>query len=242
MRKDIGVMKKLIAKKGFTLVECVIAIAVFAVMAGMILFIVGNAVTTSKKAREQEKNMNGLVDNIVQDQSPKRYGEYDSDVLNMKFSYNGTNGKDFSMTYSTIDGYKNYVQCPICAYHGKGGLFTIQDFMTVAAHASTQYQDEFSANSSVDTLYKPSHWFDPTTMYMQCPDCGTVINGDSETAYSIPGVSSPAKYPGTDEVVHNTIRFRCLSCTNEGDYFDCSSLEAPDSSTSFIFSIENFAR
>ena len=196
-------MKKIIAKKGFTLVECVIAIAVFAIMTGMILFIVGNAVTTSKTAREEEKNLNGLVQNIVRDESPKSYGAYDSSELSMKFKSSSSNA-DFNMTYSTVDGYKNYVQCPICAYNGSGGLHTMQDFYAEPAHTSSAYlnaldayvkahKDDNPPAPDFDTLYKVSHWYDPSTMPLKCPDCGTTLNSSSTVNYKAPGSSDDAK-------------------------------------------------
>lgn len=242
-------MKKIIAKKGFTLVECVIAIAVFAVMTGMILFIVGNAVTTSKTAREQEKNLNGLVDNVVRDQSPKSYGAYDSNELNMSFT--GSAGtKDFKITYSTVDGYKNYVQCPICKFNGSGGLHTMLDFMAEPAHASSAYLNARNAYyetngddaADFDTLYNVSHWYDPSTMALKCPDCGTTLSGSSTVNYKAPGSSGDAKYSGTNEYVHATVRLRCLACENEGDYNNsCLSDAGEDEkkSVSFVFDQEN---
>ncbi len=236
MRKDIGVMKKLIAKKGFTLAECVIAIAVFAILTTMILFIVGNAVKTNKSAMDQEKNLNGLIANVVQDQSPKRYGDHDSDILKMDFerASDSSAKADFTMTYSTVDGYKNYVQCPVCAVNGNGGLYTNQEFMSDAAYSSANYLSDYAADNSINTRYKPSHWFLPESMSYKCPACGTILNNATNHIPDPSNLSENAKINGTDEDVVYSVKLRCLSCENEGFYNDCKT-DAGDTSKAFKF-------
>ena len=54
-------MKVLSGKKGFTLIECVIAIAVFAALTGMVLMIMSQTIQLSKKASDAETDLNNLV-------------------------------------------------------------------------------------------------------------------------------------------------------------------------------------
>ena len=67
-------MKALHGKKGFTLIECVIAIAVFAALTGMVLMIMSQTIQLSKKATDAETDLNKLVENVVQDSTNNTFG------------------------------------------------------------------------------------------------------------------------------------------------------------------------
>ncbi len=145
---------------GFTLVECVIAIAVFAILTVMTLMIMATTVKTQKKSTKAEEDLNTLVQNVVEDESNKKYGA-DTKTLMMKV---GSSGKDFSMTYSTIDGYKNFVTCPNCHE-----MYNNLDFMG-DAYSTAQYAADMT--DPVKKTNKASFWFDPNTMNYCCPNCG----------------------------------------------------------------------
>lgn len=150
-------------RKGFTLVECVIAIAVFAVLTSMVVMIVGNAVELSKTSEDSEADLSGLVNNVVQDNSKAVYGG-NSETLEMHF---GTSSDvNFRMTYSTVDGYKNSIRCKNCKK-----VFNNLEYMSYL-YSTTQYQSA----SDAEKKYKISYWFskdltDSTRNYFQCPDC-----------------------------------------------------------------------
>lgn len=156
-------LQKLFKNKGFTLVECVVAIAVFAVLTLMVLMIIGGAEQTSKMAQKSETDLNNLVQNVVQDETNKKYG-VDSHTLNMKF---GSAGKDFSVSYSVVDGYKNFVVCPSC-----GHVDNNIEFMAYAVtYLSSQYNADVAANHDWLKDTRLSHWFDVDTMNYTCPSC-----------------------------------------------------------------------
>ena len=94
-------------RKGFTLVECIIAIAVFALLTGVILMILVNAQTQAVKSKESEEDLNNLIENVVGDDTYKKYSSDSSNKLVLNFG----SGKTFEITYDTVAGYKNYVKC-----------------------------------------------------------------------------------------------------------------------------------
>lgn len=174
-------MKVLSGKKGFTLIECVIAIAVFAALTGMVLMIMSQTIQLSKKSSDAETDLNNLVENVVQDSTKKTYGD-DSRTLNMKFG-----SENFSMTYSTVDGYKNFIECTNvnCKNHANN-----LDYMSYIYETNT-YKN---ASDSEKESYKISYWFDKdtTTNYYECPKC-------------------QQKIQKTD------LTMRCLSCGKQGN-------------------------
>lgn len=177
-------MKVLSGKKGFTLIECVIAIAVFAALTGMVLMIMSQTIQLSKKASDAETDLNNLVQNVVQDSTKKTYGD-DSKTLNMKFG-----SENFSMTYSTVDGYKNFIECTNvnCKNHANN-----LDYMSYIYETSTYS----SASDDEKASYKISYWFDKdsTTNFFKCPKCDQVIQ-------------------------QSEIKMQCLSCGKTGTCTD----------------------
>ena len=187
-------------RKGFTLIECIIAIAVFAVMTSMVLMIMANTVNLSKKASDSEAGLNQLVQNVVQDNSNKTYGE-DSRVLEMDFGGTTTN---FRVSYSSTDGGRSLIRCPVSKTLADGdpnkGCGTVQN--------STEYMQYLYSTSKFLTASKEeqasakvSHWFDPNTSgydKYECPSCGK-----SFTANDIYLVCLSCLY-GTDESANPT--------------------------------------
>lgn len=158
-------MKALHGKKGFTLIECVIAIAVFAALTGMVLMIMSQTIKLSKKATDAETDLNNVVQNVVQDSTNKTYGA-DSKHLTMTFK----STDDFKMTYSTVDGYKNFIECTnaACKNHANN-----LDYMSYI-YDTTVYQN---ASDVEKESYKISYWFgtDSTTNFLKCPICDQTI-------------------------------------------------------------------
>ncbi len=178
MRK---LMKALHTKKGFTLVECVIAIAVFAALTGMVLMIMSQTMQLSKKSSDAETDLNNLVENVVQDNSKKTYGA-DSKILDMTFDGQSDH---FKMTYTTVDGYKNFIKCPDC-----GELANNTDYMGYIYDTTTY-------TSATDKSFKVCYWYDITnteTNELRCPHC---YNASAGT-----GIITPSE-----------LRLYCLSCS-----------------------------
>lgn len=170
-------IRRLYQYKGFTLVECVIAIAVFAVLTSMIMLILAQTTALSKKASENEDNLNDLVQNVVSDKSPKVYGA-DSEVMHFTFGNSPTGddpNNDFYITYTTIDGMKNYVKCP-----GKpatateaavpcGNVASLIDYLDYI-YDSTEYK-----NDPDKAKYSITHWFGTAPNdRLICPKCGLI--------------------------------------------------------------------
>lgn len=153
---------RLYKNKGFTLIECVIAVAVFAVMTAMVLMILAMAITTQKQSMDAEEELNKLVSNVVQDETNRRFGP-DSHTLMMKV---GTGGDGFSMTYNSIDGYKNYIKCPYCTCDENNTEFMGKIYETAAYQALSDAEKR---------SHKISYYFGDASYVgntFTCPDCG----------------------------------------------------------------------
>ncbi len=133
LRKEHAMIKKITQlkrRKGFTLVECIVAIAVFALLTAVILMILANAQNQATRSRESEEDLNNLVENVVGDDTYKKYSS-NSNTLTLNFG----SGKTFDITYDTVAGYKNYVKCTSagCGYVGNNTDFmcgkSVADFL-----------------------------------------------------------------------------------------------------------------
>lgn len=150
-------------RKGFTLVECIIAMAVFAAFCLMVLMIASGAQKEAKLASDTETEVNVLLENVTADDIERSYLESRSDKsLNMKFSIDGSSSsQDFSVSYDVIEGHKNYVYCETCKYFGP----------------NTEFMD-----GTTPLNFKP--WDDPAltgdNMNYKCPECGTTISGSAD--------------------------------------------------------------
>ena len=146
--------RRLDGRKGFTLVECLIAIAVFAALTLVVFAILTNARNATVKANETEENLTTLIENVVGDESYTRYNP-SSDILSLKLSNGGT---DFRISYTEIDGYKTFVLCPDA---------TCQHFADNSEFMTCERVD-FSQSSSY-TCPKCNSSF---VQQLLCEDCG----------------------------------------------------------------------
>ncbi len=124
-------MKKqvlLFRRKGFTLIECLIAIAVFGALTMIVFMILTHARTQTVEANKSEEDLSNLIENVIGDETYKRYNEANhtggSDTL--KLNVQGVSDA-FSITYNVVDGNKNFVKCPAadCGFYGNNTEFMI---------------------------------------------------------------------------------------------------------------------
>ena len=205
-------MKKHIFKnRGFTLVECIVAIAAFAILTTMVLMIMAGTTTTQQKSSKAAADLDQLVENVVRDDSKAKLDEDTTKTLKMSVAGKTTN---FSMTYNSISGYKNYVVCPNC-----GKMLNNIDFMTCVYDptktAYARYLADIAAFSD-HKGFKACYWFDPTKGdQYTCPDCGHEFSAytdlyceDCEIGKPTGSVMSGSDF-GYD---NNTGSFFCLKC------------------------------
>ncbi len=155
-------MKKqmlLFRRKGFTLIECLIAIAVFGAMTMIVFMILTHARTQTVEANKSEEDLSNLIENVMGDETYKRYNKEHhetegKDVLNLVVEGSGTN---FTISYNVVDGNKNFVKCPsaTCGYYANNTDFMLK-------HNGTEYE----------AVAKPD--FDQTKEYV-CPKCETAF-------------------------------------------------------------------
>lgn len=153
-------LKRLNRRKGFTLVECLIAVAVFAAMVMVVFMILTNARAAANTAIKTEEDLTQLINNVVSDETYRKYkDEYDASGNRMNvLSLNIQGSSDtFDISYNVIDGYKNFVVCPTCGHFANNS-----DFM-----GTTKVQD-FSQSSAYVCPADSSHTFYQT---LQCEDC-----------------------------------------------------------------------
>ena len=139
-----SLFKRLQKRKGFTLVECIIAIAVFAAFCLMITLIVAGAQRESIIANDTETELNGLVENVMNDDVNRGFNTTNDPLIFNFSSETGTSGA-FSITYDIVDGHKNYVLCS-CGYFAN----------------NTEFMGGVACQN-----------FEPWSMSYVCPQCGT---------------------------------------------------------------------
>ncbi|MCM1335084.1 MAG: prepilin-type N-terminal cleavage/methylation domain-containing protein, partial [Eubacterium sp.] len=162
-------MKQIRGKKGFTLVECIIAIAVFGLLSLVVFMILTNASVRAAKASESEENLAQLIENVVGDET---YKKYDSSSPTMNLIIDNDSSKTMTVSYNVISGYKNFIECnptgsdPSC---GRQANFT--DFMSSSPTTLTPVS---SANFNVDSDYLvcPECGKAQQPIRLRCPDCG----------------------------------------------------------------------
>lgn len=170
-------MKKIFSRnKGFTLVECIIAVAVFGLMSLVVFMILTNASVRATKASESEENLAQLIENVVGDETYKKFDPTDANPKVMTLSVDNVNGASGSgaltISYNVISGYKNFIECPDCAHQGN---FT--DFMSttpgIAGDATSMTPtDSLSFNVSTDHFVCPD-CYHTVSFTLRCPDCST---------------------------------------------------------------------
>lgn len=153
---------RLYRRKGFTLVECLIAIAVFAALTMVVFAILTNARNASVKASKTEENLTTLIENVVGDESYTRYNSVDpakNNLLTLKLS---SGGSDFRISYTEIDGYKTFVLCPdaSCAHFADNSEFM------------TGERADFSQSS----MYVCPKCGGSIVQELRCEDCGNLGN------------------------------------------------------------------
>ncbi len=161
-----NLFRRLNGRKGFTLVECLIAIAVFAALTMVVFAILTNARNATVKANKTEENLTTLIGNVVGDESYTRYNT-NSEVLTLKLS---SGGENFRVTYTEIDGYKTFVVCPntSCQYFADNS-----EFMTCE-------RVDFSQASHY-TCPKCSSSF---VQQLVCEDCGNAASHSSTSNFT----------------------------------------------------------
>lgn len=143
-------LKRLKRREGFTLVECIVAVAVFAVMVMLVFMILTNARNEAVNANKAEEDLTKLIDNVVSDETYRKYDTSGSATpLHLTVVDVSGNTKDFDITYNTIDGYKNFVIC---------------DYVDPTTHVACNY---FADNA--DFMSDPATF--AQTPYA-CPKCG----------------------------------------------------------------------
>lgn len=182
----ISMKKRLSRKKGFTLVECIIAVAVFGLMSLVVFMILTNASVRAAKASESEENLAQLIENVVGDET---YKKYDSTSKSMTLLINNdsspTNG--LTISYNVISGYKNFVECPnsiggtACGHHAN---FT--EFMSDSATSMVPHYDPTTFDVGTHYFVCP-HCENQVVFKLRCPDCGTTDSYNKTTTASASG-------------------------------------------------------
>ena len=164
-----SLFKRLKERKGFTLVECIVAIAVFAALCLMVAMIIGGAQRESIKAHDTETELNGLIDNVLDDDLDRRYNStYSNKKLEMSFSGDATG--NFAITYDLIDGHKNHIVCDSCGYFANNA--------------------EFSPNGKTEQFLQtamnyvcPVCKHQPVKVTLKCADCGATGSYSNSAAF-----------------------------------------------------------
>lgn len=157
-------------RKGFTLVECLIALTVFAALTLVVFAILTNARMASVKANETEENLTKLIDTVVADDTFARYNANIDNVLTLNVGDGVTTaGTPFRVTYNEIDGYKNYVLCEesTCQYFADN-----TEFMGCDGKDYTQ------------TVYTCPKCNTAITQALVCEDCGKTGNHTDTTSFT----------------------------------------------------------
>ena len=161
-----NLFRRLNGRKGFTLVECLIAIAVFAALTMVVFAILTNARNATVKANKTEDNLTTLIGNVVGDESYTRYNA-NSEVLTLKLS---SGGENFRVSYTEIDGYKTFVVCPntSCQYFADNSEFMPcerVDFIQTAHYTCPKCASNF-------------------VQQLVCEDCGATASHTATSAFT----------------------------------------------------------
>lgn len=201
-------MKKILGRKGFTLVECIIAVAVFGLLSLIVFMILTNASVRSSKASESEENLAQLIENVVGDDT---YKKYDASSPSLKLlidnvggtAYSGTN--DFEVSYNVISGYKNFIEC--------NPLGT----MTTSCGHQANFT-EFMSSASNTMVPVTSTLFNVNTCFFVCPHCNKPQNA---LTLKCPDCSTTGAYNAASSTSPSGKLFNYLSNATGGG-FECS--------------------
>ena len=150
-----SLFSRLKKRKGFTLVECIVAIAVFAAFCLMVVMITAGARREARLANDTEAELNGLVDNITDDDIQRGYNSSHYSTNTLNFNYSGDASGTFSISYDIINGHKNFIECPTCHH--------------------------FANNSDFMNGSTPQN-FNPAASNYVCPECSNIVSVQLECA------------------------------------------------------------
>lgn len=219
-------------RKGFTLVECLIALTVFAALTLVVFAILANARMASTKANDAEENLTKIIDNVVGDETYVRYNSASADSLKLNLS---TGGTPFSISYSEIDGYKNYVFCTntACSHFADNSEFMSgvekEDFtqgVYVCPKCSTSITQELfceDCNKTGDHTDTTSFTYIPSNGGYYCNDCGgTGVRGTNINDTVISNYDLNVKSLVPNAIVYGDVTRK----TNPEDLFDTVSSDS----------------
>lgn len=166
-----SLFKRLKERKGFTLVECIVAIAVFAAFCLMVMMIIAGAQRESKSAYDTEEELNTLIDNVMDDDVNRRYNSTSTNTktLSMKLSDAATG--DFAITYDVIDGHKNYLVCDSCGYFAPNAEFCPSGQTELFSPAGMNYVCPVCSHQ-------------PVAVTLECADCGVSGSYSNATLFT----------------------------------------------------------
>lgn len=150
-----SLFSRLKKRKGFTLVECIVAIAVFAAFCLMVVLITAGAQREAKMANDTEAELNGLIDNISSDDVYRGYNSDHYSAEKLDFNFSGSSNGTFSISYDIVDGHKNYIACSGCKYYGN----------------NTEFMNGASSQN-----------FNPAASIYVCPECSNAVSVDLKCA------------------------------------------------------------
>lgn len=169
-------MKKqmlLFRRKGFTLIECLIAIAVFGAMTMIVFMILTHARTQTVEANKSEEDLSNLIENVMGDETYKRYNKdhhevNGEDILNLVVD--GSTTGNFTISYNVIDGNKNFVQCPnlACGHYGNNTDFMLK--------LNGSVYEAIAKADFLQTNYVCPKCEQPFTDTLLCEDCASTGN------------------------------------------------------------------
>lgn len=93
--------KRLASKKGFTLVECLVAIVIFSIMALMVSMMYSMSLTTYKNARDIDTDLSAQEHDVVlENRYAKKYSAIDKESDNLKVNFQDDSGNSIvSLSY-----------------------------------------------------------------------------------------------------------------------------------------------
>jgi len=174
-----NLFKRLKGRKGFTLLECIIAIAVFAALTLVVMAMLTYARNEAVNANQTEEDLTKLIENVISDDTQKKYNG-DSEVLHLTV---GSEADTFDISYNVIDGYKNFVVCPVCGEHADNTVFM-----------GVTKQEDFIQTTQYVCPKDESHVFVTT---LRCEECGSTGTHTDTTAY---------------QYIPSTGGYYCLAC------------------------------